>query len=154
MPSTPDRDPLQASFDKFTMPGDIPDARGDEEARGYATAHPAGRGWVPEPRHEAPPNEGAPGTVIYDGCEHSFPFGVPEDIAAACGESAVFTRERRVRFIDNLACKGNVRAAAALAGVSHETAYRARRQDAAATYGARIRGFAGCCDSSKAAARM
>jgi hypothetical protein len=42
----------------------------------------------------------------------------------------VFTRERRVRFLDRLALTGNARAAAAQAGVSHETAYRARRQDA------------------------
>jgi hypothetical protein len=142
------------SHDRFTLPRDIPDAAfwapGDtladaarkrdaaraEEARerGYSAAHPAGRGWVPHSRDLGIPSEHestrAPGTVFHNGVEHSFPHGIPEDVVAATGHSAVFTTERRVRFLDHLAFKGNVRAAAALVGVSHETAYRKRRQDA------------------------
>ena len=38
---------------------------------------------------------------------------MPEDVVAASAGSEVFTRERRVRFLDHLAFKGNVRAAAA-----------------------------------------
>jgi hypothetical protein len=45
-------------------------------------------------------------------------------------EIPILTRARVVRFLDHLAINGNVRAAAAAAGVSHETAYRGRRQDA------------------------
>src|SRR6187397_2392906 len=59
-------------------------------------------------------------------------------------QTPIFTLERRVRFLDHLAINGNARAAAAHAGVSHETAYRARRQDAA---------FAGLWDAALAQAR-
>ena len=38
-----------------------------------------------------------------------------------------FTRERQVLFLENLSVAGSVRSAAAAAGVSHQTAYRARR---------------------------
>ncbi|MBO9499970.1 MAG: hypothetical protein J7483_10990 [Novosphingobium sp.] len=41
----------------------------------------------------------------------------------------IFTLERRVRFLDHLAVNGNARAAAAHVRISHDTAYRARRQD-------------------------
>src|SRR5688500_15542143 len=71
------RDPLEASFDRYSLPNDIPDAavspcagrdlgphahRSPPEApacagahdgkgaRGYAASHPAGRGWVPGSR--------------------------------------------------------------------------------------------------------
>ena len=38
-----------------------------------------------------------------------------------------FTRARQVRFLENLSLNGSVRSAAAAGGVSHQTAYRARR---------------------------
>ena len=164
----------QSSFDRFTMPGQIPDdtpltlaggagggtvsscaasntpspnpSRKREGDGGYTASHPAGRGWVPSSRdvgipvprqarddrkHESTGGSGrAPGSVWHDGVEHSFPHGIPEDPLAAIGHSEVFTMERRVKFLDHLAFTGNVRAAAARAGVSHETAYRKRRQDA------------------------
>ena len=41
-----------------------------------------------------------------------------------------FTRERQVRFLENLAVSGSVRSAVTAAGVSHQTAYRARRSQA------------------------
>ena len=55
---------------------------------------------------------------------------ISDDPSAPAGPPA-FTRERRVRFLDHLAITGNARAAAGHAAVSHETAYRARRQDPA-----------------------
>lgn len=42
--------------------------------------------------------------------------------------AALFDAPARVRFLDALACHGNVRAAAARVGVSRETVYRARRR--------------------------
>jgi len=56
-----------------------------------------------------------------------------------------FARERRVRFLDQLALTGTVGAAAAAAGITRETAYRARRQDAA---------FAGLWDAALVHARV
>lgn len=50
---------------------------------------------------------------------------------AALAGTGVFTIARRVRFLDHLAINGNARAAAAHARVSHDSAYRARRQDPA-----------------------
>jgi len=38
-----------------------------------------------------------------------------------------FTRDRQVRFLENLSLTGSVRSAASAGGVSHQTAYRARR---------------------------
>ncbi|MBD3730300.1 MAG: hypothetical protein IE933_11395 [Sphingomonadales bacterium] len=38
-----------------------------------------------------------------------------------------FVRERQVEFLENLSITGSVRSAASAAGVSHQTAYRARR---------------------------
>jgi hypothetical protein len=90
-------------------------AGADHEAgRSQSASHPAGRGWTPLSR-----DLGIPG-------EHG-----PDGPAAALGCSAVFTRELRVRFLDHLAFNGNARAAARRVGVSHETVYRKRRQDAA-----------------------
>jgi hypothetical protein len=147
-----DRDPLEASFDRFTRPGDIPDTAywrpgdtladaqarrdaaraADAAERGYAVSHPAGRGWAPGRGDRVPVEHvttRAPGAVVIDGETHEFPHGIPDDVIAAIGAGAKFDRERRVRFLDLLSLKGNVRAAAARVGVSHETAYRARRQD-------------------------
>ena len=45
-------------------------------------------------------------------------------------QSGLFTRERQVEFLHALAATGAVRAAAGRAGVSHQTAYRARLADA------------------------
>jgi len=73
-----------------------------------------GRGWGPLSRDLGIPSE----------------HGVADPVAAL-GRRTVFTLERRVRFLDHLAFNGNARAAAALVNVSHETAYRARRRDAA-----------------------
>ena len=110
-----------------------PSREREGDRRASSASHSAGRGWVPLSRDLGIPSEhestGAPGTVVLDGVEHCFPYGVPEDVVAAIGSSEVFTLERRVRFLDHLCFKGNVRAAAALVNVSHETAYRKRRQD-------------------------
>jgi len=97
-------------------PTEAPACAGADDGgeRGQSATHPAGRGWVPQSRDLGIPGEHGSG-----------------DPAAALGDSAVFTRELRVRFLDHLAFQGNVRAAAARVGVSHETAYRKRRQDAA-----------------------
>ena len=38
-----------------------------------------------------------------------------------------FVRERQVVFLENLSVTGSVRSAACAAGVSHQSAYRARR---------------------------
>lgn len=105
----------------------------DPEGRGYAASHPAGRGWVPQSRDLGIPSEHAGGAPLNRTVtvEHVFPDGYPDDPVAALGHGSVFTRELRVRFLDYLAFKGNVRAAAMRVGVSHKTAYRARRQDAA-----------------------
>ena len=108
-----------ASAETPSEPVDEVEARDDrrqeeDEDPGRAASHPAGRGWTPLSR-----DLGIPG-------EHG-----RDDVVAALGHSAVFTRELRVRFLDHLAFKGNARAAAARVGVSHETAYRKRRQDAA-----------------------
>jgi len=48
-----------------------------------------------------------------------------DNLPATC--SSGFTRERQVAFLRALATCGNVRAACAAAGVSHQTVYRARR---------------------------
>ena len=48
----------------------------------------------------------------------------------ATSPESLFTRERQVEFLHALAATGAVRAAAARAGVSHQTAYRARLADA------------------------
>lgn len=144
------------SYDRFTLPGDIPDASywrdGDELAdaqrrrdaaraedaaenavRGYSASHPAGRGWIPQSRDIGLPREQPKffPTYLHEGEEHEFPHGTPQDLVAALGCGQVFTLERRVRFLDHLAFQGNARAAARSVRVSHETAYRARRQDPA-----------------------
>lgn len=56
----------------------------------------------------------------------------PDASAPACAaaDGVKFTRERQVEFLDNLSLTGSVRAAAAAAGVSHQTVYRARRAEA------------------------
>lgn len=50
---------------------------------------------------------------------------LPDDRARA--PQTEFTRARQVLFLENLSVTGSVRSAAAAAGVSHQTAYRARR---------------------------
>jgi hypothetical protein len=118
--------------DRFTLPGHItsPDsipASPRVTGRARPMTHPAGRGWVALSRDLGIPAE----------------HGVADPVAAL-GHGAVFTRERRIRFLDHLAFQGNVRAAALRVGVSHETAYRARRQDA---------GFAALWDAAMVHAR-
>ena len=49
----------------------------------------------------------------------------PDDRARA--PQTEFTRERQVVFLENLSVTGSVRSAASSAGISHQTAYRARR---------------------------
>ena len=51
------------------------------------------------------------------------------DIAPACRHDG-WTPERRTLFLDDLATRGNVRAACARVGMSRDTAYRLRRRDA------------------------
>ena len=51
-------------------------------------------------------------------------------VHATIHPAAVFDAPARVRFLDELAMHGNVRAAAARVGVSRETVYRARRRHA------------------------
>ncbi|MXP09828.1 hypothetical protein [Pseudoblastomonas halimionae] len=67
---------------------------------------------------------------------------LPSDTARAA--QTAFTLERRVAFIDALAQRGDVRAAARRAGVSHQTVYRARRACAR---------FRRCWDAARLAAR-
>jgi hypothetical protein len=51
------------------------------------------------------------------------------DIAPACRHDG-WTPERKALFLDDLAVRGNVRAACARVGMSRDTAYRLRRRDA------------------------
>ena len=53
-----------------------------------------------------------------------------EPVPASAEGRSLFTRERQVEFLHALAATGAVRAAAGRAGVSHQTAYRARLADA------------------------
>ena len=53
-----------------------------------------------------------------------------EPVPTSADGRSLFTRERQVLFLHALAATGAVRAAAGRAGVSHQTAYRARLADA------------------------
>ena len=53
-----------------------------------------------------------------------------EPVPTSADGRSLFTRERQVEFLHALAATGAVRAAAGRAGVSHQTAYRARLSDA------------------------
>lgn len=52
--------------------------------------------------------------------------GDPDPTPHATDERSLFTRPRQVAFLAALAATGSVRSASATAGVSHQTAYRAR----------------------------
>ncbi|HEY6817537.1 MAG TPA: hypothetical protein VI168_18525, partial [Croceibacterium sp.] len=91
----------------------------EQPAPAAAPAPTAGRGLIPLSRDLAIPGE-----------HPAAPALAATPLATIAG-SAVFTRERRVRFLDHLAINGSARAAARHARVSHETVYRARRQDPA-----------------------
>jgi len=134
----PTRTSPEPAFDRFTLPGAIPDDptrntadRGDESPRPLAGGAGGGRGRATGEAHPLTPSREREGEHPAGTAAPPFPFAMPGDPPAAVGHGQVFTRERRVRFLDHLAFMGNVRAAAARVGVSHETAYRARRQDAA-----------------------
>jgi hypothetical protein len=96
-----------------TAPADPPDSAAQPAP---APSDPTGRGWIPAARDLGIPSD------------HD---GAAVDPFATLVHKPVFTRELRVRFLDHLAFTGNARAAARHVGVSHETAYRARRQDPA-----------------------
>ena len=104
-------------IDRFTLPGDIPDAPTapsgvpSEDWRTRGLAHPAGRGWEPEP--ESPPRAAEE----------------PERIGTV--DWTVFTPVRQSAFLAQLAETGNARLACQAAGISPQTAYRARRKSAA-----------------------
>jgi hypothetical protein len=145
-------DDLPPAYDKFSLPGEIPDGYGvpseDWQARGLA--HPAGRGWEPDrPPSVAeldarfaqwgaglrtPPGRGSQ-AGSHKGRWAGDPPAPPapaEDAllagGAAPGPGQVFTPALQVRFLDSLATSGNVRVSAARVGISHETAYRQRRR--------------------------
>jgi hypothetical protein len=58
-------------------------------------------------------------------------FHQPQEAFAAPHPTSLWTAEVKVRFLDGLARKGNVRAACRAVGLSAETAYRQRRRDPA-----------------------
>ena len=150
------RDPLDESFDRFTLPGRIPDASDpywrlspDEQAnwRARGLAHPAGRGWTPIAGSGGPvplgggSDEGrvrpAPGKGPWP--QDWLPGDPPVRFVDAdalgyelegdpAADMRKFDAPARVRFLDCLATLGEVRAAAARVGVSRETCYRARRR--------------------------
>lgn len=88
---------------------------------------PFGRGWIPGERDIGLP-EDAPGAGLP-------PLPPSRALARSAPEQAAaphhaFTPERRARFLALLAERGNVRHAAAAAGISAQSAYLARRRDA------------------------
>ncbi len=104
---------------------------------------PAGRGWDGEPASDTEINA----NLAQHGVslrpppgKENWPAGWrpgDEPMRYECGRDSdpfarvrAFGPEQRVRFLDCLAGNGNVRAAAARVGVSHETVYRARRRHA------------------------
>jgi hypothetical protein len=93
--------------------------------------HPAGRGW----ETEAEPSPCAGRDLPQSGASPDGPRPLPaqgltqEQATPDRFESIrKFGLAARVRFLDALASHGEVRAAAARTGISHETAYRARRR--------------------------
>ncbi len=108
-------------------------------------SHPAGRGWIAARRDIGLPGEGP------DAEQAAFGAGGGGGAGGIAGGVAggaagfpsspslydegghlphtTFTRERQMRFCDQLATCGNVRMACALSGISAMTAYRTRRRD-------------------------
>ncbi|OYW44398.1 MAG: hypothetical protein B7Z08_05940 [Sphingomonadales bacterium 32-68-7] len=134
----PDPTPQQP-YDRFTLPGDIPDYPAlAVPPGGWSASHPAGRGWIPGSRDLGLPGELPPPRWGGAGCGgsaagwagHARDLALPHPTLSGEGAHAqIFTSERQVRFLDHLANTGNARAASARAGVSHETVYRLRRRE-------------------------
>ena len=82
-------------------------------------AHPAATSLADGSASLAPLAQGA----VFDSPQAGGVGGGPSPDLAP---DAVFTRERQAVFLEALAASGAVRSAAARAGVSHQTAYRAR----------------------------
>ncbi len=107
-----------------------------EDWRARGLAHPAGRGWVAGGEGGAtvnsPPLRGGLGGGGSDNADATprpnlSPYAEePERMGTA--DWTVFTPERQSAFLAQLADSGNVRLAARAAGVSPQTAYRARRR--------------------------
>lgn len=78
--------------------------------------------------HTRAPQESCAADINPSGCcpQCASPLPGAEPVPTSA-EGVRFTRARQVQFLDNLSVTGSVRAAAASAQVSHQTAYRARR---------------------------
>ena len=149
-PSTPDYDPCAVSEAYWSYVPSSEAARRVMERR----ARKCGRvlPWETPAAELSPPQgggDGGGGSAAGEGaqprgCGTPHPNPSPQGEGPYAAGPPAFTLERRVRFLDHLSINGNARAAAAHAGVSHETAYRARRQDAR---------FAGLWDASLVHAR-
>ena len=152
-PGSPRR--YDAGFDGEELDGPLPDlrsvyperpafrpaeGRGRRDGVGYGGGALAlGRLIPPVPLHHAsqgpPPRAGEELLPLHhpaDGPPSRAELG--EDLRGALHHNA-FTPERRVRFLDALAGRGSVRGACAAVGVSAQTAYVAKRRDAAFAQG-------------------
>lgn len=138
----------QPTFDRFSMPGEIPDAsdprwqqagfdplaeqqrRREEQVRGYAMRSGAGRGWEVAAVQTSP--EEPTFNTPYDAGQHDAPErGLCSDVPRRVGRPPLLTPERQALFCEHLAHHGNVRLACRALGISSQTAYRARRSSAA-----------------------
>jgi len=112
-----------ASFDRLRTSGDGPPARdegGEERSR-------FGRGWIPGDR-----DIGLPGDDVAEAewwCPTARgPCRAPAQVEAFVPHTA-WDAARKVRFLDHLSAKGDVRAACALVGMSRTSAYLLRRRE-------------------------
>ena len=101
----------------------VPAGSGDARERIVAALHHRAGGADPQ---EAPASAGEQGRAA------TAAPNLPALISAIPGDhtrapQTEFVRERQVVFLENLSVTGSVRSAASAAGVSHQSAYRARR---------------------------